>query len=184
MTETIAYASTKGSGLYRSTDSGETWSPIAANEPGLNEVYHLAVEPVGGHRIFAKGARVWYLSTDHGESWTEISPYGSAEDVVWTAGSTLYVATNYGLVRSVNGGDSWSPATGALGQVPGYSLATVTDTDRVFLYVGTTGGRVQETGSLAQGIAAGEDLVNAGVYRYTTRLLKKLYLPLILRSAP
>jgi hypothetical protein len=43
---------------------------------------------------------------------------------------------------------------------------------------------VQETGSLAQGIAAEEGLVNAGVYRYTTRQMKKLYLPLILREAP
>jgi hypothetical protein len=59
----------------------------------------------------------------------------------------------------------------------------VTDTEHVFLYAGTTGGRVQDTGLQAQGLAAEEALVNAGVYRYTTRTPHlQVYLPLVLRS--
>jgi hypothetical protein len=81
----------------------------------------------------------------------------------------------------------WTQAPGVLGQVPVYSLATVTDTDRIFLYAGTTGGRVGETGTEALGAtasnaAAQETLISAGVYRYTTRRLTSLYLPLVLRS--
>jgi photosystem II stability/assembly factor-like uncharacterized protein len=180
MTEMIAYASTKGSGLYRSTDSGSTWSRIAADEPGLDEVYHLAVEPVGEHRIFAKGTPGWYISENHGEDWTEMGFYMSVRDAVWTDGSGLYVATDEGLFRYYEG--EWFRANGALGRVPIYSLATVTDTDRIFLYAGTTGGRVQATGLQAQGLAAEETLVNAGVYRYTSRSARKIYLPVVLRA--
>jgi photosystem II stability/assembly factor-like uncharacterized protein len=179
MTETIAYASTKGSGLYRSTDSGSTWSRIAADEPGLDKVYHLAVEPVGEHRIFATGTPGWYISENHGEDWTEMGFYMSVRDVVWTDGSGLYVATDEGLFRYYEG--EWFRASGALGQVPIHSLATVTDTDRVFLYAGTTGGRVQETRLQARDIAAEETLVDAGVYRYTSRTWK-VYLPLALMA--
>ena len=60
-------------------------------------------------------------------------------------------------------------------------MATATDTDRVFLYAGTTGGRMQDTGLQVQGLAAEEGLVNAGVYRYTSRSLQ-VYLPLVLRA--
>jgi hypothetical protein len=77
----------------------------------------------------------------------------------------------------------WEPAGGLLGQVPIYSLAAVTATDRVILYAGTTGGDVQDSGAQDLALAVSEGtLVNAGVYRYTTQRTREVYLPLVLRA--
>ena len=59
----------------------------------------------------------------------------------------------------------------------------MTATDRVILYAGTTGGYV-ESGA-AQVLSAADNggtLVNAGMYRYTTRRTFDLYLPLVLKA--
>jgi hypothetical protein len=68
----------------------------------------------------------------------------------------------------------WGRAAGVLGFVPVYSLAAVTDTGRVILYAGTTGGYVEDGGAQAP------RLVN-GVYRYTQRTWRA-YLPLLSRA--
>jgi photosystem II stability/assembly factor-like uncharacterized protein len=195
LTPTIIYVATGGEwhntgGLLRSTDGGDTWQRV--NDPALDQysVKSVAVESDVLYRVVVRTG--WpdvasYFSDEHGAagSWTK-GGFAGDGDLLFTrdTASTLYGTSTSGLFRSTDAGQSWTKASGALGQVPVYSLATVTDTDRVFLYAGTTGGRVQETGALAQGIAVENGLVNAGVYRYTTRQMKKLYLPLILREAP
>jgi hypothetical protein len=95
----------------------------------------------------------------------------------------LYAAGAQGLFRSRDGGQSWERATGTLGYIPIYSLAAVTTTDRVILYAGTTGGEVESEGAQALRVADNSGtLVNAGVYRYTTRHTWGLYLPLVLKA--
>jgi hypothetical protein len=129
-----------------------------------------------------------YVSEDHGESWTRVSGAGGDwGDLLYTHGEAprLYVASGSGLFRSADAGQTWSRADGVLGQLPVYSLATVTDTDRVFLYAGTTGGSVASASEVlaAAAVAPAADgtLANAGVYRYTTRN-RRVYLPLVLRA--
>jgi photosystem II stability/assembly factor-like uncharacterized protein len=192
LTPTIIYVATGGEwhntgGLLRSTDGGDTWQRV--NDPALDQysVESVAVEPDAPYRVVVRTG--WpdvavYVSDDHGAagSWTK-GGFGGDGDLLFThdALSTLYGTSTSGLFRSTDTGQSWEHASGMLGQVPVYSLATVTDTERVFLYAGTTGGRVQATGLQAQGIAAEETLVNAGVYRYTSRSLQ-VYLPVVLSS--
>jgi hypothetical protein len=77
--------------------------------------------------------------------------------------------------------------------VPVYSLAEAVTDDRTVLYVGTTGGYVQnpqseyliQAGGYVQNRQS-EHLIQAGVYRYTTIIPDetKIYLPLILRLSP
>jgi photosystem II stability/assembly factor-like uncharacterized protein len=190
LTPTFAYAATAGqtggSGLYRSTDGGQMWSRIGADEPALDCVEHLAVEQDSDHRVFAQTCTDGlYVSADHGESWTQIASWLMAEQILCTDEdpSVLYVARTSGLIRSVDGAQSWSRAAGALGYVPIYSLATVTATNRVILYAGTIGGYMQSDGAQALSLASNNGtLVNAGVYRYTTRRAWGLYLPLVLKA--
>ena len=51
----------------------------------------------------------------------------------------------------------------------------------MILYAGTTGGFVGAGASEAQGVLAASNgtLVNAGVYRYTTRSNPPVYIPLV-----
>jgi photosystem II stability/assembly factor-like uncharacterized protein len=192
MTATV-YAATvspsfdTGSGMLHSTDSGQNWQPMGEGIAALDQVWSLAVEPVAPYRVFA--AASWpngiYVSEDHGLSWTQATSWVYSEHILCTAEAPpwLYAATGGGLLRSANGGQSWSPAAGVLGQVPVYSLATVREGERVILYAGTTGGYVEggAAGALGQVNAQGT-LVNAGVYRYTTLRRWWAYLPLVVRQ--
>lgn len=183
LTPTIVYASTglwgSGSGLLRSTDGGANWERIATGIPALDFVTDLAVEQSAPYRVFA-----WtdiptglYVSEDHGESWVQADEPLSGfqveeilcteEDPSWLYAAVSQAWNGPGLYRSSDGARSWERAGGALGQVPVYSLDTVTATDRVFLYAGTTGGAIPVANrSLASRTA--EELVNAGVYRHTS----------------
>jgi photosystem II stability/assembly factor-like uncharacterized protein len=189
----VVYAATgragtvTGSGMLRSTDGGQRWQPIGEGIAALDAVWSIAVEPRSPHRVFAMtfddGV---YLSANHGLTWTQAtSKWFSSEEILCTdeAPSWLYAATGGGLLRSDNGGQSWSRAAGVLGQVPVYSLATVRDGERVILYAGTTGGYVEgdASGRLGQVNSEGT-LVNAGVYRYTTLRGWRVYLPLVVRQ--
>jgi len=183
--------SASGSGLYRSADGGLTWERVGAAIPGMDRAESIAVEPSAPHRVVVRTG--WpdlaiYVSEDHGVSWTRVSGIGGDwGDLLYTHGDppALYAASGNGLFRSADAGQSWSRANGVLGQLPIYSLATVTDTDRVFLYAGTTGGTVagasQALGAAAVAPAADGTLVNAGVYRYTSRNVR-VYLPLVIRA--
>jgi len=62
------------------------------------------------------------------------------------------------------------------------SMAVATTTDRVIIYVGTSGGMVSGAAQM-ESQATSDTLVSAGVYRYTTRLLnQRVYLPVILKG--
>jgi hypothetical protein len=128
-----------------------------------------------------------YVSDDHGLSWTLATSWLWAEQILCTDEDppVLYAATTDGLLRSSDGGQSWSWAAGVLGQVPVYSLATVRDGERMILYAGTTGGYVEggTSGALSPVNAEGT-LVNAGVYRYTALRRWWVYLPLVVRRSP
>jgi hypothetical protein len=197
LTPTIVYAATgwnmEYGSLLRSVDGGEVWEPIGTDVPALDCVERLAVEPDGEHRVFAQACEEGlYVSLNHGISWTEAIPWshgGWVVDMLWVDGdpAVLYGAMKSGLYRLGENEEIgvmwWEPAAGVLGQVPVYSLAAVTATDRVIVYAGTTGGYVQDSSAQALDLAVSAGtLVNAGVYRYTTQRTREVYLPLVLKG--
>jgi photosystem II stability/assembly factor-like uncharacterized protein len=195
---TVVYAGTEGSGLLKSMDGGQVWTPIGEDIAALDAIISIAVDPRVPHRVFvstATGAGEGiYVSDDGGQSWRQAdSPLVgyNIEQILMTPGElpVLYAAAiggpeGPGLYRSSDGAQSWQRASGAVGQVPVYSLATVTTTDRVILYAGTTGGYVTNDSTHMLQMENGEStLIDAGVYRYTTqRLTKHTYLPVVLRA--
>lgn len=62
--ENIMYIGTESSGIYRSTDGGESWSPIGLPVP----VYSLAMDESG--ELYAGGAGRVYKITNDGTTWT------------------------------------------------------------------------------------------------------------------
>jgi hypothetical protein len=158
--------------------------------PALDNVESIAVEQSPPYRVFA-----WtpgdglYLSEDQGGSWAQAAAplWGEVNQILCTPQhpSYLYAAKPEGLFRSTDGAQSWAGwerASGVLGYVPIYSLATVTARGRVILYAGTTGGYVQSAAAQTLSLANNDGtLVNAGVYRYTQRTWP-VYLPLVFRA--
>jgi photosystem II stability/assembly factor-like uncharacterized protein len=119
-----------GSGLYKSTDSGDTWRPLTKGLPGGEEGLGrmgIAVAPSQPQRIYAsvearKNPGV-YRSDDGGESWTQTNvdrriggrgPGGMGIAVAPDNSDRVYVA-NTSTYRSDDGGRTFTAIKGAPG---------------------------------------------------------------------
>jgi photosystem II stability/assembly factor-like uncharacterized protein len=119
-----------GSGLFQSTDGGETWQPLTRGLPttkeGLGRI-GLAIAPSDPRRLYAMvdAPRLGgvYRSDDAGQSWRRVN----AEPRLWGRGSdfaevkvdpknpdVIYVA-NTSLYRSTDGGKTFTAFKGAPG---------------------------------------------------------------------
>jgi photosystem II stability/assembly factor-like uncharacterized protein len=100
----IVYAATGT--LYRSTDSGETWTALFGS--GLTTV---ALDPANPSAVYAGGTQL-ARSTDGGRTWqTTLDNPGLAVDglaVVPGSPSTVLAASDFQLLRSADGGRTWS----------------------------------------------------------------------------
>ena len=117
-----------GSGLYRSSDGGETWKEIRGNgfpSEGLGRI-GVALAPSDSKRVYAivdakEGGL--YTSKDGGATWTRVS----SESRLWGRGwyfggvtvdpkdpDTVYVC-NVSMYRSADGGKTFIPIKGAPG---------------------------------------------------------------------
>ena len=124
------YASSNGpgSGLYRSTDGGETWNEIKGGGFPSEKVGRIGIAfaPSDSKRVYAivdaKDGGL-YVSKDGGATWTR----GCHETRIWGRGwyfggvtvdpkdpDTVYVC-NTGLYRSTDGGKTVTPIKGAPG---------------------------------------------------------------------
>jgi photosystem II stability/assembly factor-like uncharacterized protein len=119
----VLFAGTVGSpvssfsGVFRSTDDGETW--IAAGLPGIS-VYDLLVVPGSGNStIYAGTDESVFRTTNNGEVWTLVNsglPTIAPDRYIRTLASTpnpaggvfLFAGTDAGVFRSTNDGATWS----------------------------------------------------------------------------
>ena len=114
----ILYASSSCS-VSRSADGGKTWTVlggVADAAPHLG-TFALALDPNApgtlylglGFQGYRADGGLW-KSQDGGAHWTASGLRGSTVydvDIVQRDRKTLYVATNQGLFRSTDGGDTW-----------------------------------------------------------------------------
>ena len=102
-----AFAQTNA-GLIRSTDDGQTWQGATQYAYGQG----LAVD---GMTVYASSGRTITRSNDSGETWTRGTaniPGDSPYDLVVLADGTVVAsAGTAGFHRTVDGGDTWIPAT-------------------------------------------------------------------------
>jgi photosystem II stability/assembly factor-like uncharacterized protein len=115
-----------GSGLYRSTDGGLTWTQLKGNglPAGILGRIDVAISPIDSKRVYAmieakEGGL--YRSDDAGATWQRVSDDGRIRQRAWyfskiyadtKALDTVY-ALNTGMLRSVDGGKTFDlvPAT-------------------------------------------------------------------------
>ncbi|HKQ79054.1 MAG TPA: Ig-like domain-containing protein, partial [Blastocatellia bacterium] len=112
----VLYAGTFGSGVYRSSDNGQSWTALSnALSEGLLNVNVL--RSVGANLYAGTNGGV-YRSSDGGLSWTRASNGLSGEGLYINAlssvGTNLYAGTNAGVYRSSDGGQSWTPINNGL----------------------------------------------------------------------
>ncbi len=116
-----------GSGLFRSTDGGDTWEEVS-NNPGFPDgilgKIGISISPAQSGRIWAlveatDDAAGLYRSDDSGESWRQVSPNRDLLHRPWyythvfadsQNADTVYV-TNFQMWKSTDGGENFSEVT-------------------------------------------------------------------------
>lgn len=130
----------QGGGLLRSTDHGDTWTPLA---PGL-DIHAFAVSSRTPGTLYAARQESVGRSLDGGLTWsifTYLSPQNTSivglaidpnDDAIVYAGTAM----GQGVFRSTDGGATWTP----LGTWPGWSVRSgpvLDPVDPSIVYVGT-----------------------------------------------
>jgi hypothetical protein len=115
-TTSIAYAPTRGGGVFKTTDSGAGWSPSNVGLSSL-DVRAVAIDPAAPGTLYAATANGIERSTSAAASWTPtVFPGGEAFAVaVDPAMPTRVFAGGVGsLCRSSDKGLTWSQCTTGL----------------------------------------------------------------------
>ncbi len=119
----VAYISSAGGGVWKTTDGGNTWIPLTDNLPVLTGGA-LAFNPLNTNVIWYGSGELHYCavcfpgdglfkSTDGGMTWTKVAPasvvgyYISRIIVMPNDTNTIFVASDRGVVRSTDGGSTW-----------------------------------------------------------------------------
>ncbi len=124
----ILYCAVYGHGVFKSTDSGLSWSGVN-NGLGGDAVYAwtIVIDPndnqtlyVGLNTIYGTGAGGVYKTTDGGQNWFKLTNLPSGDvlsfDIDHSNGQTLYAgvtdvydwSTTGGLYKSTDGGSTWT----------------------------------------------------------------------------
>jgi len=127
----VLYAGTNGDGLYKSTDSGESWRQILDKNNILNKrasVYDIVISPQNPNLVYlstvSNGSANILRSQDGGESFKEIYVISNSNqrindiEIYKTNDAVIYIGTSEGgLLRSLDQGQSWQVLKWFGGQV-------------------------------------------------------------------
>ena len=126
----IVVSGGKGSGLYKSTDGGESWNKIHKGLPEEKGKMAIAVSPANSNKVYAliesdsnqdKGGL--FVSENGGDSWSMVSGDNRLVQRAWyyievfpdpNNENTVYVMSAPAL-RSIDGGKSWERLSGTHG---------------------------------------------------------------------
>ncbi len=102
----MLYASTK-SGLFRSSDDGQTWTLVKSTPPNTWAPYNILT--IAGGTLFFMSELGVYRSTDLGNSWLEIEKKNTQYQIKPQChiGTILFGSSENGIFRSSDNGDTW-----------------------------------------------------------------------------
>jgi photosystem II stability/assembly factor-like uncharacterized protein len=137
----VFYAATAGSGVFKSTDAGQSWKPVG-RELERTVVRCIATDTARGESVYAGTDGGVFVSADRGKTWQRRSA-GLPRAVVYALAidpaepARLFAGTAAGLFESRDGAKSWNRMIGSETDVQVTSLAL--DSSKGKLYAGTLG---------------------------------------------
>jgi len=136
----VVYALTSGTGLLRSDNGGQTWQSVPAWSATQNPD-SVAVHPQDSNMLCVTEAGSVHISRDAGNTWTKTTLFGYISTLLFTPSDPvwLYAAGNGAAYRSADG-QTWGQLTGVPRGADVHSLAAGADTERVVVYIGSSGG--------------------------------------------
>lgn len=127
---TMTFAGKAVGGIYRSVNSGTTWSAIVS---GMSANSALTLFLRSG-TLYAGTTNGVYTSSNNGGNWSNtVLNSVTVSDFAGNTNYTFAATSGQGVQRSTNNGNTWSPANTGLGSMNVLSLATAGTT----LYAGT-----------------------------------------------
>ena len=126
----VLLAGTWGAGIFRSTNRGNTWTPVntgLAYEPGEGFVY-IEVFAQKGEVLYVGTQGGLYASTDGGNTWHHVSSFRKPESIsgIVVIGDRIYVGTlNTGVWYSDDDGNSWLQVNDGFGPKSIRELASI-----------------------------------------------------------
>jgi photosystem II stability/assembly factor-like uncharacterized protein len=99
-------------GIFRSTDSGQSWRPVNVGMGLASAISILAIDDL----FLASSSGSVFRSTDFGISWSPSHSglYDSIGYVLLSTKSFVFASTNYGFFRSTDKGINWSKSDSGL----------------------------------------------------------------------
>lgn len=146
--------------VYKSTNSGSSWSVVTGNQSSGALYSHLAIAPSNGNYVYAATSTKLFKTINGGTSWTNITlglPVSSATisniTVAADDPSKVYVTfSGYSASNKIymtsNGGTSWSNISSGLPNLPVNCVVTQNNSDGG-IYVGTDVGVYYKSNSVA-----------------------------------
>jgi ligand-binding sensor domain-containing protein len=157
--DTNLYAGTSDSGVYRSTNNGESWTKSSTGLSGAGLIINALL--VKDSNLFAGTSGGVYRSTNKGSSWSlSNTGIGAAVLSLVKKDTLLFAGTTSRLYCSTDDGSTWDEP-GAV--VPGNVTTLVVKGSRLFAGTGSTGvSRSTDNGSTWLTINTG--LLNPTIY--------------------
>ena len=122
----ILFAGTDGSGVFRSTDQGNSWTPV---NTGLNndpDRFPMVVKAIAqmDDKIYVGTLGTLYISTDIGITWQRVPAFGAHERItdIVIHDEHIYVSTDSTGVWQSNDGNTWTQINDGLGPMVGRYL--------------------------------------------------------------
>jgi photosystem II stability/assembly factor-like uncharacterized protein len=149
-------------GAFRSSDGGETWSPIGTGPDQSSYGWYLsvvAVHPTNPATVFMGGLQL-IRSTASGGSWSTVTPpHVDQHAVAFDASGRVVAGCDGGVYRSANLGGNWQSLNTGLGTVQFYAGLSLHPTDEHFVLGGTqdNGTNLRAGNSLVWTSVAGGD---------------------------
>jgi fibronectin type 3 domain-containing protein len=104
------YAATDGAGLYKSLDTGATWSVVGLAGQSLQG--GILIDPIHPLNLWVGTAAGVQASTDGGATWTLQGSIAHVRSLTLT-GTTLYAGTNDAGVYQSTAGGAWTATNGS-----------------------------------------------------------------------
>ena len=157
-----AYSGAAGSPVFKSEDSGDTWSAVGASFFGDGDFINDLIVLENGTILAATNDKI-AESTDGGENWSNNTTDFGGWRIYQSDNDDVYVIVSEAVYRSTNNGDTWSDISPDPGSLPGGSARAILRTEGgSLLFVGGQGVILRSTdnGSTWSSIDVSDDIGN------------------------
>jgi photosystem II stability/assembly factor-like uncharacterized protein len=124
-------------GFYKSTNSGTSFTKPSTPALGTQQWYDLALgaSPTNADEVIIGGQLDFKRSTNGGSTWVQngAGTHVDYHDVVYTSGTTYYMANDGGIYRTTNSGSSWTNLSNTLAISQMYGFGQSASNANLFL---------------------------------------------------